>query len=125
MRRIGNPRLSQIMNRDEILENKNDLIDGTFCYELFELKIFNEKLFVELIDGINKYLIEEKGNGRNPDREILNFLSWFVIGVMRCVIYHNDPNDEYSIEQFSMTSWHEEYEPNLTSVLNRAINIGV
>lgn len=113
------------MDRNKILKNKNDLIEGTFCYELFELKIFNEKLFFELIDGINKYLAEEKDGGKNPDQEILNFLPWFVIGVMRCVICHNDQNDGYAIEQFSMSSWYEEYEPKLGSVLNRALNTGV
>jgi hypothetical protein len=111
------------MDRKAILENRNDLIEKTFCHELFELQIFNQGLFFELINGINEYLSVERDNGRKLDQEMLSFLSWFVIGVMHCVICHNDANDRYVIEQFAMNSWYENYEEKLSSLLNRSFTM--
>ena len=28
-----------------VLDNRNDLIDNTFCYELFEKRVFDNSLF--------------------------------------------------------------------------------
>ena len=107
------------MDRKTILDNRNDLIEGTFCYELFESRIFNEILFIELIDGINKYLSVELYEGRKLDQEMLEFISWFVTSVMHSVICHNDKNDSYTIKQFDMNSWYMNYEEELISLLNR------
>lgn len=111
------------MDRNAILENRNDPIEMTFCYQLFELEIFNEKLFFELIDGINKHLFSERSDKGKPDREMLSFLSWFVMGVMHCVICHTDGGDRYIIKQFDMISWYEVYELKLSSLLNRAFSL--
>src|ERR1700760_2234958 len=111
------------MDRNTILKNRNDLIEGTFCYELFELKIFNEELFFDLIDGVNNYLSAERDSGRRPDQEVLSFLSWFVIGVMHCVICHNDRNDRYVIERLDMNSWYQNYEEKLSSLLHRSFTL--
>jgi hypothetical protein len=111
------------MDKKTILENRNDLIEGTFCYELFELQIFNERLFGDLVNGINGYLSAERDAGRKLDHEILSFLSWFVIGVMHCVICHNDANDRYVIKQFDMNSWYGDYEEKLSSLLNRSLTL--
>ncbi|MCL1918890.1 MAG: hypothetical protein FWG14_11325 [Peptococcaceae bacterium] len=110
-----------LMDRNTILENRNDLIEGTFCYELFELQIFNEKLFFELIDGINKHLSATWDGGGKLDQEMLSFLPWFVMGVMNSIICHNDKNDRYVIKQLDMSLWHEIYEEKLSSLLNRII----
>jgi len=109
------------MNRSKILENRDDLIEGTFIYELHELRRFNKKLYFELIDGINDYLSAEQVAGRKPDQEMLSFLSWFVMGVMNSVIAHNNANDCYVIEDFDMSSWCEDYEGKLESLLNRIV----
>jgi len=109
------------MYREEILKNRDDLIEGTFCYELFELQIFNEKLFFELVNHINEYLSIKQNNGERPDNEIISFLSWFVTGVMHCVICHNDMNDRYIIKEFNMTAWYDNYEEKLISLLNRSL----
>jgi len=45
------------MDREAILDHRNDSIKGTFCHELFELQTFDEGLFIKLIDGINDYLL--------------------------------------------------------------------
>ncbi|WP_396332201.1 hypothetical protein [Burkholderia anthina] len=107
------------MDKKAILENRDDLVDGTFCYELFELRIFNEKLFFELVDGIDAYLASMRDGGERLDQEMSIFLPWFVMGVMHCVICHNDRNDRYVIESFDMDSWYGDYEGRLSSVLTK------
>jgi hypothetical protein len=111
------------VDKKTILENRNDLIEGTFCYELFELQIFDEGLFIDLINGINVYMSAERDSGRKLDEEMLSFLSWLLIGVMHCVICHNDSNDRYVIKKFDMSSWYGNYEEKLSSLLNRSFTL--
>ena len=111
------------MDKKAILENRDDLIEGTFCYELFESRVFNEKLFFELIDGIEGYLSQKQGDGEKLDREMSSFLPWFVMGVMHCVICHNDNHDRYVIGDFDMSSWYGDYEGRLGSLLNRSFEL--
>ncbi|AMB85217.1 hypothetical protein AWM79_07820 [Pseudomonas agarici] len=98
----------------EILKNKNDLIEGTFCFELFEEKNFNEILFSKLIIDIEEAL---KKSAPKPSIELKEFLVWFVMGMMHCIICHNDSNDSYKIQDFSMEKWHETYEIKLNGIL--------
>lgn len=107
------------MDKKAILENRDDLVDGTFCYEIFELRVFNDKLFFELIDGVDAYLDRMRDSGERLDQEMSSFLPWFVMGVMHCVICHNDSNDRYAIEGFDMDSWYGDYEGRLSSLLTK------
>ncbi|WP_164039061.1 hypothetical protein [Serratia marcescens] len=81
----------------DVMNNKNDLIEGTFCYSLFERSFFDEKLLSDLINNSETCLKENE-----YDKDVLNLLSWIVNGVDQCFISHNDENDYYSIENYSV-----------------------
>ncbi|WP_261804318.1 hypothetical protein [Serratia ureilytica] len=42
----------------DVMNNKNDLIEGTFCYSLFERSFFDEKLLSDLINNSGAFLKE-------------------------------------------------------------------
>jgi len=100
---------------EEILKNKDNLSEGTFCYELFENKVFDENLFLDLIETIDEYLCDCQRKKLNANKEVLNCIIWIITGIYRCVISHNDTNDGYVIENFDMSSWYEKYEENVLS----------
>ena len=99
---------------NEILKNKDDLVEGTFCFELFEEKTFNTPLFDRLIRDIQTAL---KSTDAKSSNKLKEFIIWFTMGTIRCVICHNNPNDLYKISDFSMDAWNESYEPKLNSTL--------
>ncbi|NUU64806.1 hypothetical protein HQN64_01610 [Enterobacteriaceae bacterium BIT-l23] len=103
---------------EAILNNKNDLVEGTFCYELFENRVFNEHLFIELIENITSCLIEGDYLKDDDFIELLEFVPWFVMNTMHCVICHNDKNDSYFIENMNMSLWYERYENMLRDILS-------
>ena len=98
----------------EILKNKNGLVEGAFCFELFEEKTFNGHLFEILIRDIQ---IALKSPDIKSSDELKELIIWFIMGTIRCVICHNDPNDLYTISNFSIGTWHELYEPKLSDTL--------
>lgn len=104
---------------NEILKNKNDLIEGTFCFELFEEKIFSTTSFNKLVDDIESAL---KNPILKPSTELKEFLVWFVMGTMHCVICHNDSSDSYKIQNFSMENWYKTHEAKLNNVLMMLTN---
>jgi hypothetical protein len=106
---------------EKILKNKDDLLEGTFCYELFENKVFDEKLFLDLIDTIDQYLCDCQKKKLNANKEVLTCIIWIITGIYRCVISHNDINDGYEIKNFNISSWYEKYEENVLSVLNQLV----
>ncbi|WP_254623411.1 hypothetical protein [Serratia marcescens] len=55
----------------DVMNNKNDLIEGTFCYSLFEMSFFDEKLLSDLINNSEAFLKENE-----CDKDVLNLLSW-------------------------------------------------
>ncbi|GJK48265.1 hypothetical protein ACSJL3_002431 [Serratia nevei] len=81
----------------DVMNNKNDLIEGTFCYSLFERSFFDEKLLSDLINNSEAFLKENE-----CDKDVLNLLSWIVNGVDQCFTSHNDENDYYLIENCSV-----------------------
>jgi hypothetical protein len=81
----------------DVMNNKNDLIEGTFCYSLFERSFFDEKLLSDLINNSEAFLKENE-----CDKDVLNLLSWIVNGVDQCFTSHNDENDYYLIENYSV-----------------------
>ncbi|EMH4107650.1 TPA: hypothetical protein ACXE51_001669 [Serratia marcescens] len=81
----------------DVMNNKNDLIEGTFCYSLFERSFFDERLLSDLINNSEAFLKENE-----YDKDVLNLLSWIVNGVDQCFTSHNDENDYYLIENYSV-----------------------
>ncbi|WP_024468768.1 hypothetical protein, partial [Treponema pedis] len=69
-----------------IIKNKNDDIEDTFSYKLFEEQYFDTNKIEELINYIsyNKLSIREK-----------EILRWMINCVDNCFIYHKDINDYY------------------------------
>lgn len=41
----------------DVMNNKNDLVEGTFCYSLFERSFFDEELLSDLINNSEAFLI--------------------------------------------------------------------
>jgi len=106
---------------DKILNNRNDLIEGTFCYELFENRIYNNFLFTELIKNIESSLIQKSSLNENDVNALLDFIVWFVMNTMHCIICHNDKNDSYFIENMDMDLWYESHENMLRDVLSTTL----
>ncbi|KRB79027.1 hypothetical protein ASE07_04870 [Noviherbaspirillum sp. Root189] len=78
-----------------LLQNKDDSIETTFCYKLFELRIFDEMLFQELcadMENVLQYFPIE------IDR--LKTLVWIISCTFRSVFSHYDKTDLFTIENF-------------------------
>ena len=74
-----------------LVKNKNDNIDDTFCYQLFEENYFD------------------------TDK-----LQWIIEGVDNCFIYHHDQNDYYRITNYSNTiedAWNKHWRAELMASL--------
>lgn len=81
----------------ELLKNKDDLIEGTFCYQLFEDGMFNENLMVALINGAGDFLKENsRGN------EVKDLLTWVVRGMDQCFLSNSDDDDLYTIKNYNV-----------------------
>lgn len=82
--------------KDKLLTNKDDLIEGTFCYTLFEDSIFDENLMQYFIDDVKKYLKKVE-----YDSDIKDLLIWVLQCVEQCFISHHDKDDLYFIKNYS------------------------
>lgn len=72
--------------KEALLNNKNDLIEGIFCYLLFEEGMFSTAALLEgLIADAGKYLKENK-----KDLEIIVLLNWIVECINQYFISHHD-----------------------------------
>ena len=76
-----------------ILEKqKNDEIEGTFCYELFENSFFNDQLCQDLLaelPNIHKTTYSKK------------IIEWIIASVEICFTSHHDKNDLYKIKNYT------------------------
>ncbi|WP_262237173.1 hypothetical protein [Serratia marcescens] len=100
----------------DVMKNRNDLVEGTFCYSLFERSFFDEKLLSDLVNNSEAFLKENE-----HDTDILNLLSWIVNGVDQCFTSHNDKNDYYSIENYSVNlerKWGRVWRPEINKIIN-------
>lgn len=79
--------------RKNLRNNKNDEIEGTFCYALFEDRMFDEALLVPLIADIECVLGQDEVSPE--DRRLAH---WVMLGTLRCLFSHFDANDLYKIE---------------------------
>ncbi|WP_261120862.1 hypothetical protein [Serratia ficaria] len=100
----------------DILKNKDDLIEDTFCYSLFEDAFFDEQLLIDLIKKSASFVKEN-----NRDEDVLNLLSWVINGVDQCFTSNNDKDDYYSIENYSVNlekKWENVWRPEINKIIS-------
>lgn len=79
-----------------ILKNKDDCIDNTFCYKLFEESFFDLKLAEEFINN-TELLIDIYLKNKKCNRSVLKCIVWIIMNIMLCFMAHYDENDTYKI----------------------------
>ena len=100
------------ISADNLLaKNKNDDIDDTFCYQLFEENYFDADKLQLLINFVS---------AKKLDRNEADILQWIIEGVDNCFIYHHDQNDYYLIANYSNTiedAWNNHWRAELMASL--------
>ncbi len=102
--------------KNDILKNKDDMVEGTFCYLLFEDGSFSPSLIEELIDNSEFFVRNENNN-----IEVKNFLDWVIRCVDQCFSSHQDKDDYYSIKNYSVEfedKWSKIWKPNIERIIN-------
>jgi hypothetical protein len=102
-------------------ENKNDEIEDTFCFQLFEMNYFSENLFASLCKDME--IVLEQKTKRSEDYMIL---VWIISGVFRSVFSHYDKADLYKIENFDADvceRWSGDYLEKLRSLLEKIFSV--
>lgn len=98
-----------------IKDNKNDLIEDTFCYELFENRIFDRDKLLELIGSV-KYM----SLNQLMTEEVSSIIYWIVDGVDQCFISNKDREDLYRIQNYHCryeNSWNAVWKKEILQVL--------
>jgi hypothetical protein len=104
-----------------LLQNKDDSIEGTFCYKLFELRIFDETLFQELcadMENVLRYF--------PTDIDRLKTLVWIISCTFRSVFSHYDDADLFMIENFDnniSARWGADYCDHFRELLDLIFSI--
>jgi hypothetical protein len=106
-----------------ILCNKDDLIENTFCYELFENGFFVEEKILFLIEQVECLNIRKQ-----IDKDIKDVLIWIANGTDQCFFSHHDVNDVYFIKNYSIkyeTQWNTQWKKRLLlkPVLSGKLNL--
>lgn len=94
-----------------LVKNKNDNIDDTFCYKLFEENYFDTDKLQHLINFVS---------AKKLDRNEADILQWIIDCVDKCFIYHHDQNDYYRITNYSNTiedAWNNHWRAELKASL--------
>lgn len=101
------------ISADNLLaKNKNDDIDDTFCYQLFEENYFDADKLQHLINFVS---------AKKLDRNEAAILQWIIEGVDNCFIYYQDDNDYYRITNYSNTiedAWNKHWRAELMASLS-------
>lgn len=100
----------------EILNNKDDLVEGTFCYLLFKDGEFSPSLLKKLIEKSEFFLKNEDDN-----IEVKNLLDWVIRCVDQCFSSHKDIDDYYSIKNYSIEfeeKWSSVWKPSIERIVN-------
>lgn len=95
-----------------LVKNKNDNIDDTFCYQLFEENYFDADKLQHLINFVS---------AKELDRNEVEILQWIIDCVDNCFIYHHDRNDYYRITNYSNTiedAWNNHWRAELMASLS-------
>ena len=106
-----------------VLDNRNDLIDNTFCYELFEKRVFDNFLFEELIFNINKLIEYYRSNIKLINKNILKSILWITQSIFKVVIYHFDSFDLSKINDFKIEEWSNSYMDQLNDIFNQTLKL--
>lgn len=106
-----------------VLDNRNDLIDNTFCYELFEKRVFDNSLFEELIFNINRLIEYYRLNIKSINKDILKSILWIMESIFKVVIYHFDPFDLSKINDFKIEEWNTSYMDQLDDIFNQTLKL--
>lgn len=97
-----------------VKNNQNDEVEGTFCHELFELQKFNEELLQKLISDM-------KVLAASPREAIQSkSIKWIILNTMRCFTSHFNTNDLYKIENLNKeiySRWSDEYFEEFKEIL--------
>ncbi|WP_157836628.1 hypothetical protein [Paracidovorax oryzae] len=97
-----------------VKNNQNDEVEGTFCHELFELQKFNEELLQKLISDM-------KVLAASPREAIQSkSIKWIILNTMRCFTSHFNTNDLYKIENLNKeiySRWSDEYFEEFKDIL--------
>ncbi|CAA0235125.1 conserved protein of unknown function [Tenacibaculum maritimum NCIMB 2154] len=104
------------IKQQRILDNKNDLIENTFCFELFENRIFNKSKCIDLINDA-KYL--KKHNLLNSS--LLEVLEWITLSVEQCFISNKDITDLYKISNYQKEyelDWNLKWKKEIQEIIN-------
>lgn len=80
----------------DILDNRNDLIEDTFCYRLFELGEFDEQMLTGLIRKI-----EYATTNKLLTAEVCETLGWIIACVDQVFSSHHDKDDLYTITNYT------------------------
>ena len=98
-------------NQSLIAINKDDEVEDSFCYKLFELGEFDVAKIHELVSYVSLNVLN------NNEK---NVLKWIIQGVNSCFAYHKDANDYYVIKNYSKKiedKWGMEWEVVLNAAL--------
>ena len=106
-----------------VLDNRNDLIDNTFCYKLFEKRVFDNFLFEELIFNINKLIEYYRSNIKLINKNILKSILWITQSIFKVVIYHFDSFDLSKINDFKIEEWSSSYMDQLNDIFNQTLKL--
>lgn len=99
-----------------IFSNRDDNVDNTFCYDLFENGLLNESLLRELLQDMQ--LIVALEEARLEERRTIN---WICLCVLRSFTSHFDPADRYKIKNLDdgmYSRWSGEYFEILRDVVS-------
>jgi len=101
------------ISADNLLaKNKNDDIDDTFCYQLFEENYFDTDKLQYLINFVS---------AKEVDRNEGGIIQRIIDCVDKCFIYHHDDNDYYRITNYSNTiedAWNNHWRAELMASLS-------
>lgn len=103
--------------KKKLLNNKNDLIEGTFCYSLFEDAFFDVGLLDSLIEDAKEYI----SHVRN-DVNIDNLLIWICQCVNQCFISHHNSNDYFFIKNYTPEierKWVNNWEKKINALIEK------
>ena len=98
-------------NQSLIVINKDDEVEDSFCYKLFELGEFDVAKVQELVSYVS---LNELNNNEK------DILRWIIQGVNSCFAYHKDANDYYLIKNYSKKiedKWGMEWDVALNAAL--------
>lgn len=98
-----------------ILSNRDDANEGTFCYRLFESGWFDEALFVRLVDDLRAVSADTRARASHRAT-----MQWIMLGALRCVFSHFDANDGYRItnlDESLYSRWSGDYFERLRELM--------